>query len=115
MALPLHLLPATRLLELYASRELSPVDATKAALTAIERYNPRFNAFCLVDAECALNYARQSETRWHKGAPLGPLDGVPTSLKDLIQARGWPTLRGSRTVDPNQDWDDDGVLVGSLR
>ncbi|HYD07998.1 MAG TPA: amidase [Reyranella sp.] len=115
MDLPLHLLPATRLLELYASRELSPVEATKAALTAIERYNPRFNAFCVVDHDCALNYARQSEARWKSGTPLGPLDGVPTSIKDLILARGWPTLRGSRTVDPDQAWDEDGVLVGSLR
>jgi len=115
MDLPLHLLPATRLLELYASRELSPVDATKAALTAIERHNPRFNAFCVVDHDCALNYARRSETRWNRGAPLGPLDGVPTSIKDLILAHGWPTLRGSRTVDPDQDWKDDGVLVDSLR
>ncbi len=115
MDLPLHLLPATRLVELYASRDLSPVDATKAALTAIERHNPRFNAFCVVDQECALNYARQSEARWNRRAPLGPLDGVPTSIKDLIHARGWPTLRGSRTIDPDQDWAEDGVLVGSLR
>jgi aspartyl-tRNA(Asn)/glutamyl-tRNA(Gln) amidotransferase subunit A len=115
MALPLHLLPATRLLELYASREISPVEAAKAALDAVDRHNPRFNAFCLVDRECALNYARQSEARWKAGGPLGPLDGIPTSVKDLILARGWPTLRGSRTVDPDQDWDDDAVLVASLR
>ena len=69
MATPLHLLPATRLLELYAAKEASPVDATKAALTAIDRNNPRFNAFCVVDHECALNYARQSEARWNSGAP----------------------------------------------
>ena len=115
MVTPIHLLPATRLLELYAARELSPVEATKAALTAIDRHNPRFNAFCLVDHDCALNYARQSEARWKRGAPLGPLDGVPTSVKDLMLALGWPTLRGSRTVDPDQDWNDDAVAVGSLR
>jgi aspartyl-tRNA(Asn)/glutamyl-tRNA(Gln) amidotransferase subunit A len=115
MALPLHLLPATRLLELYASREISPVEATKAALITVDRNNPRFNAFCVIDHECALQYARESEARWKAGAPLGPLDGVPTSVKDLILTRGWPTLCGSRTVDPDQDWDDDGVLVGSLR
>jgi aspartyl-tRNA(Asn)/glutamyl-tRNA(Gln) amidotransferase subunit A len=115
LALPLHLLSATRLLELYASREVSPVEVTKAALDAIDRHNPRFNAFCLIDHECALNYARQSEARWNAGEPLGTLDGVPTSVKDLILARGWPTLRGSRTIDPDQHWDDDGVLVASLR
>ena len=34
------------------------------------------------------------------GEPAGPLDGVPTSIKDLLLTRGWPTLRGSRTIDP---------------
>ena len=115
MTLPLHLLPATRLLELYASRELSPVEATKAALAAIDRHSPRFNAFCLVDHACALNYARQSEMRWFRSAPLGVLDGVPTTLKDLILAKGWPTLRGSRTVEPDQVWGSDAVLVDYLR
>jgi len=115
MNLPLHLLPATRLLELFASTELSPVEATKAALAAIDRHNPRFNAFCVIDPERALNDARQSEARWRAGEPLGPLDGIPTSIKDLILTRGWPTLRGSHAVDPDQNWDEDGVLVASLR
>lgn len=115
MDLPIHLLPATRLLELYASRELSPVEAVTAALNAIDRHNPRFNAFCVVDRDRALDEARQSESRWSRGAPQGPLDGIPTSVKDLILARGWPTLRGSRTVDARQGWNEDGVLVGNLR
>jgi aspartyl-tRNA(Asn)/glutamyl-tRNA(Gln) amidotransferase subunit A len=115
MDLPLHLLPATRLRELYAARQLSPVEATKAALAAIDRHNPRFNAFCVIDHECALNYARQSEARWKAGEPLGPVDGIPTTVKDLILAHGWPTLLGSRTVDPDQDWKDDGVVVANLR
>jgi len=115
MDLPIQLLPATRLLELYASRELSPVEATQAALAAIDRHNPRFNAFCLVDRDAALTEARQSESRWKQGAPIGLLDGIPTTVKDLILAQGWPTLRGSRTVDPEQNWKDDAVLVRSLR
>ena len=115
MVLPLHLLPATSLLQLYASRELSPVDAVEAALTAIERWNPRFNAFCLIDRDRALEDARESEIRWMRGAPIGALDGVPTSIKDLLLTKGWPTLRGSRTVNPDQNWHDDAVLVGHLR
>ena len=115
MALPLHLLPATRLLQLFAARELSPVDATEAALTAIERGNARFNAFCFVDRERALRSALESEARWMRGAPIGLLDGVPTSVKDLLLTKFWPTLRGSRTVDPDQPWDRDAVLVAHLR
>jgi aspartyl-tRNA(Asn)/glutamyl-tRNA(Gln) amidotransferase subunit A len=115
MALPLHLLPATRLLQLYAARELSPVDSVEASLRAIERWNARFNAFCLVDRPRAMNAARESEARWMRNAPLGLLDGVPVSIKDLLLVKGWPTLRGSRTVDANQSWDSDAVLVAHLR
>src|SRR5262249_46692592 len=55
------------------------------------------------------------EARWMRGAPMGVLDGIPTTIKDLILTRGWPTLRGSRLVDPDRDWSEDALLVGSLR
>ena len=50
-----------------------------------------------------------------RGAPAGELDGVPVSIKDLILAKGWPTLRGSRTVDPKQAWDVDAPATARLR
>ena len=59
--------------------------------------------------------AAASEARWRRGEPLGPLDGVPTSLKDLILTRGWPTRRGSHTVDPDQPWDVDAPATARLR
>jgi hypothetical protein len=73
------------------------------------------NAFCVVDAESALRSAAASEARWQRGAPAGDLDGVPVSIKDLILAKGWPTLRGSRTVDPKQAWDVDAPATARLR
>ncbi|HMK10645.1 MAG TPA: amidase [Acidimicrobiales bacterium] len=106
---------ATELLSLYRSREASPVDATTAVLERIERVNPAINAFCLVDAESALTSARESEARWQRGEPIGPLDGVPTSIKDLILTRGWPTRRGSFTVDPDQPWEIDAPSTARLR
>ena len=39
-----------------------------------------------------------------RGEPLGVLDGIPTAIKDLILTRGWPTLRGSLAINPQQDW-----------
>ena len=108
-------LPATELLKLYRQRELSPVEATEAALRQIDLYNPRVNAFCLVDAEQALAQARESEERYRRGRPRGRLDGVPASIKDLILTRGWPTLRGSRTLDPNQEWREDAPVAARLR
>src|SRR4028118_1767313 len=108
-------LPATELLKLYRARELSPVEATEAALRQIELYNPRVNAYRLVDVEHALAQARESEERYRTGKPIGRLDGVPASIKDLILTRGWPTLRGSRLIDPNQEWYEDAPVAARLR
>ena len=40
---------------------------------------------------------------------------MPVSIKDLILTRGWPTLRGSRTIDPEQPWDIDAPATARLR
>ena len=111
--------PAHELLALYRSGQASPVDVTQAVLKRIERVNPQINAFCLVDEQAALASARASEARWQshrqQGTPVGALEGVPASIKDLILTRGWPTLRGSRTIDPNQPWEVDAPATARLR
>ena len=111
--------PAHELLQLYRSGQASPVEATQAVLARIERLNPQINAFCVVDPDAALASARASEVRWQahrsSGAPVGELEGVPTTIKDLILTRGWPTLRGSRTIDPQQAWDVDAPATARLR
>ena len=66
---------ATELLKLYRERELSPVEVTEAALRQIEQYNPRVNAFCLVEAEQALAQARESEERYRRERPRGGSTG----------------------------------------
>ena len=81
----------------------------------IAKLNPIYNALCMVDESAALTSARESESRWHSGNPLGPADGVPTTVKDLILTKGWPTLRGSRAIDPKQPWDEDAPPVARLR
>ena len=106
---------ACALRDAYAEGRLSPLEATRAVLARIEALNPRLNAFCLVDPEAALADARASEARWRAGRPLGALDGVPVSIKDLILTRGWPTLRGSLTVDPAGPWREDAPAVARLR
>ena len=106
---------ATELLALYRSRQASPVEATQAVLARIDRLNPKLLAYCHVAPDEALASARASEARWQRGQPAGALDGVPTSIKDLILAKGWPTLRGSRTVDANQPWDVDAPASARLR
>jgi aspartyl-tRNA(Asn)/glutamyl-tRNA(Gln) amidotransferase subunit A len=106
---------AVELLALYRSGEVSPVEATQAVLRRIDQQNPTLRAYSFVAAEDALRNARLSETRWHRGEPCGPLDGVPASIKDLILTRGMPTLRGSRTVDPQQAWEIDAPATARLR
>jgi aspartyl-tRNA(Asn)/glutamyl-tRNA(Gln) amidotransferase subunit A len=106
---------ATELVRRYRTKQLSPVEVTQAVLARIHELNPRLNAYCLVDEPGALEAARASEARWAKGAPLSQVDGVPASIKDLILTRGWPTLRGSTTVDPAGPWLEDGPAAARLR
>ncbi|HKU96833.1 MAG TPA: amidase [Vineibacter sp.] len=108
-------LSAGELVHLFRTRQASPVDAAKAALARIDRLNARFNAYCVVDHDGALQAARQSEARWANGRPLSPIDGITASIKDLILTRGWPTLRGSRSTDPRQAWDEDAPATARLR
>ena len=115
MTTDLCALCATELVTLYRKKKISPVEVTKATLERIEKLNPVLNAFCFLDSRSSLNEAKKSEQRWLKGAPSGLLDGVPVSIKDLILTRGWPTLRGSKTVDPKDPWNDDAPVVARLR
>ncbi len=108
-------LGAGGLLAAYRSRSLSPVEVARALLARIDRLNPAFNCYCLVDGDAAMAQARASEARWLAGEPVGALDGVPASIKDLILTRGWPTLRGSLTVDPAGPWNEDAPATARLR
>jgi aspartyl-tRNA(Asn)/glutamyl-tRNA(Gln) amidotransferase subunit A len=108
-------LPATRLLDLYRKKELSPVEATKETLRRLETYEGALNAFVLYDPESALALARASEARWQKGQPQGLLDGVPVAIKDTQLTKGWPRLVGSKTINPNQPWNEDAPATARLR
>src|SRR3954464_11583889 len=107
-------LSAVELLDGYRKHEFSPVEVTRAVLERIEKLNPVLNAFNLV-SDRALDDAKASEARWKSGATKGLLDGVPVSIKDIILTKGWPTLRGSKTVDPKGPWNDDAPATARLR
>ncbi len=109
------LLTATEMVAGYSSGELSPIDTTMAALRRIIENNPGLNAFCHVDEGGAIVQAQESAARWEQGNPLGLLDGVPISIKDMFLTRGLPTLRGSRCVDPTGPWDVDAPVAARLR
>lgn len=111
----LHWKSAAKLVKGYARKKFSPVEVAKSCLAQIERHEKQLNAMVEIRPEEALAAARDSEKRWMKGEPQGPVDGVPTLIKDLLLVRGWPTLRGSRTVAKDQAWDQDAPSVARLR
>jgi aspartyl-tRNA(Asn)/glutamyl-tRNA(Gln) amidotransferase subunit A len=115
MADDIAFMPATQLLALYRAKQLSPVEVIEQALRRLETYEGAINAFVLYDPETARAMARASEARWQNGEPVGLLDGVPVALKDTLLTRGWPRLVGSRTIDPNQTWDEDAPVPARLR
>lgn len=108
-------LSAIELINHYRNRFLSPVEVTQFVLDRIARLNSKVNAFALLDEEKALADARASEERWINGTPLGLVDGLPTTIKDLLLTKGWATLRGSKAVSPDQAWDEDAPVVAQLR
>lgn len=115
MSTPLNWKSAAKLAKGFAKKKFSPVEATKACLAQIAKHDKAVNAVTGDHAEEALAQAAVSEARWAKGEPLSPIDGVPVLVKDLLLVRGWKTLRGSRTIDPNQPWDNDAPSVARLR
>jgi len=89
---------AVELAELIRRRALSPVEVTRAVLERIDRLNTRLGAYVLVHAERALGEARAAERAVMAGAALGPLHGVPVSIKDNLWTVGERTTYGSRLL-----------------
>ena len=85
---------ATRLADLIRRREVSPVEVVQAHLDRIDAVDPRVNAIVTVAGD-ALAAARIAEAAVLAGAELGPLHGVPFTVKDSIDTAGVPTQRGS--------------------
>jgi aspartyl-tRNA(Asn)/glutamyl-tRNA(Gln) amidotransferase subunit A len=85
---------ATKLAELIRNREISPVEVVQAHLDRIEAVNLKINAIVSV-AEGALEAAKAAEAAVLAGEKLGPLHGVPFTVKDSIDTAGVLTQRGS--------------------
>jgi aspartyl-tRNA(Asn)/glutamyl-tRNA(Gln) amidotransferase subunit A len=105
------LMTAEELLGHYARRSLSPVEVLQAVTERVARLNPTINAFAVM-APQAQAAAAESESRWRMGRPLGLLDGVPCTVKDLIDLAGHPTRRGSRLTDATPAADDAPSVAG---
>ncbi|OEU87250.1 amidase [Streptomyces abyssalis] len=108
-------LTAGRLLAGYGNGDFSPVEATRAVLEQAEKVQPHVNAFVSILADEALAQARESAERWRRGEPMGPLDGVPVTVKDILLLRGRATLRGSWSSSTEGTWEEDAPSVARMR
>ncbi|MBI4247590.1 MAG: amidase [Candidatus Rokubacteria bacterium] len=89
-------MPAADVAAAIAKRKISPVEVVDAVLERIGRLNPPLNAYVTLDAEGARRAAREAERAVMKRrAKLGPLHGVPFSVKDLILTKGVRTTFGT--------------------
>jgi aspartyl-tRNA(Asn)/glutamyl-tRNA(Gln) amidotransferase subunit A len=95
----LHELSAPTLIDAYRKRDLSPVEVTQSVLGHIERWEHHLRALYLFRPEAALQQARASEARWLRGESMGPLDGVPVTIKDNIATEGDPVPLGTAASD----------------
>ncbi len=104
---------ATRLAALIRAKEVSAVEALGAHVDRIERLNPALNAIVTLDLERALGQARAHDHALARGEPLGPLHGVPFTLKAHHETAGVEAsvgIRGSARV-PERD----GLIAARLK
>ena len=87
----------------YEKGDFTPVEVARAVFDRIEAVDGRLNAFRLLDREGAMAAAARSADRWQQGAPLSPIDGVPTSIKDLFAIKGMNSRKGSLTTPETPD------------
>ena len=92
----LTFLPAVVMARRIRQRKISPVELVDAHLAKIERVNPNLNAFVHVDAERVRREASQAEAAVMRGKTLGPLHGVPISIKSSLDVAGMRCEAGTR-------------------
>jgi amidase/aspartyl-tRNA(Asn)/glutamyl-tRNA(Gln) amidotransferase subunit A len=92
-------LSALALAKAYRTGTLSPVEVATATMDRAESTNPDFNAFTFIDRKGAIEAATRSQARWRAGKPLSNIDGIPTTLKDIVWVKDWTVRYGSKTTD----------------
>jgi len=110
----LCLLPAADLRRRIGRKEISPLEVTRAVLARAERLQPELNCFITICADQALVQAKDAERRIMAGEPLRMLDGVPFTVKDIVNTRDVRTTFGAIPYRDNVP-DHDAVGVARLR
>ncbi|MFG2965879.1 amidase [Streptomyces sp. NPDC048288] len=94
-------MPGHRMAEAIRKKELSPTEAVSAVLEQLEKVEPHINAFVTVVGEQALEQAAEAERRIARGEEVGPLHGVPVTVKDLTETAGVRTTYGTAAFKDN--------------
>src|SRR3981189_2750531 len=94
----LHDLSAVDLIAGFRARQFSPSEVLQDVLAHIAVWEPHIKALSAFDPEGARATAKASTERWRKGEPTGPLDGVPTTIKENIATKGVPVPLGAATT-----------------
>jgi aspartyl-tRNA(Asn)/glutamyl-tRNA(Gln) amidotransferase subunit A len=105
---------AVDLAALIRDKQISPVEVTDAAIARVERLNPVLNAFCHMDFDCTREVAKEAEAAVARGDDLGPLHGVPFSIKDMVAVDGMKMCSGSN-IFADRVMDFDAPLVARLK
>ncbi len=98
-----------------ARREISAVEVARAFVARIEAVNPRLNAVVVSLFEHALQEAAAADDRQSRGEPLGPLHGVPITVKECFYVAGTPSTIGLTSPQFRQLIDKDGLSVARMR
>jgi aspartyl-tRNA(Asn)/glutamyl-tRNA(Gln) amidotransferase subunit A len=88
-------LMASDLISAFRAKTLSPIEFWLQLETHIAAWEPHLNALYAYDPAAARQAAQQSTARWRQGTPIGPLDGVPVTVKELVATAGVPIPNGS--------------------
>ena len=111
---PIAFLPASKLAPMIARRQISAVEVMRATLARAERLQPILNCFITICAEQALAAAQATDIAIARGETLGPLAGVPFSVKDLVNTKGVRTTFGSFIHEHNVPAEDQ-VCIARLK
>src|SRR6476659_9722436 len=114
MSEDLCFLSAAELRARIASKDVSPVEVSRAVLARAEALQPELNCFITLCGEEAVAQARVAEQKMMAGEPLGLLHGIPVTVKDIVNTKGVRTTFGAVPFSANVP-DHDAVAVARLR
>ncbi|MBY9012319.1 MAG: amidase, partial [Candidatus Lokiarchaeota archaeon] len=107
-------MPAYKMVNAIKNQEITSEEITETIIERIERINPIINAYCTPTFDLARELAKKSDDKVKKGEKLGPLNGIPTSIKDLNKTGGIRTTFGCIIFEDNVP-DQDEFIVKKLK